>query len=110
MQDECDCQHELHWSSFLSRLPISWDLKTTKQDKYVMVWYATACIAYDPTAAYFSWCTIGMLHQYLIASSNTQAMAGTLAGLLLASIAHNVTFADSLFSVKHAALLALRKQ
>ncbi len=75
-----------------------------------MVWYATACIAYDPTAAYFSWCTIGMLHQYLIASSNTQAMAGTLAGLLLASIAHNVTFADSLFSVKHAALLALRKQ
>jgi hypothetical protein len=37
-------------------------------------------------------------------------MAGTLAGLLLASIAHNVTFADSLFSVKHAALLALKKQ
>ena len=83
----------------------------TKLDKYTgMGWYATAGIPYDPTAAYFSWCISGMLHQHLIASSKTQAMVSTLAGLLLTRFTHNVTFADSLSSVKHAALLALNKQ
>jgi len=51
-----------------------------------------------------------MSYQDLIASSKTQAMAGTLAGLLLSSIAQSVIVADKLFSVTHAAWLASKEQ
>ena len=79
------------------------------QDKCIDMVLRSACIPYDSTAACFSWCTTGVLHQDLMASSNTQAMTGTLAGLLLASIAQTVTFADNLISVNYAALLALKE-